>query len=299
MKVSMVFSASAVLLGLLVAGQAFGQNAKIPAAIYTDPVSPDIDTPARNVTVHIPAGDVKVNGVFLIAAGKGPHPTTILLHGLPGNEKNLDLAQAVRRAGWNVLTFNYRGSWGSPGAYSFKGDLEDAASALDFVRDPANVQSFGIDTKRIVMMGHSVGGWVAALTAAKDTAVAASVLISPANMGEGASMPADRPTVEKIMLGSSESIAGTSPEKMAEEVLANRSAFDMRNAAKGLASRPLLLVISNDIFVDDGRQLLDAIGQAGGKRADLVQIATDHNYSSKRISLESTVIDWLGEHSRP
>jgi hypothetical protein len=83
---------------------------------------------------------------------------------------------------------------------------------------------------------------------------------------------------------------------MAEEVLANRSAFDMRNAAKGLASRPLLLVISNDIFVDDGRQLLDAIGHAGGKRADLVQIPTDHNYSSKRISLESTVIDWLAKH---
>ncbi|MDO8912512.1 MAG: hypothetical protein Q8N10_08825 [Phenylobacterium sp.] len=32
-----------------------------------------------------------------------------------GNEKNLDLAQAVRRAGWNAVTFNYRGSWGSPG----------------------------------------------------------------------------------------------------------------------------------------------------------------------------------------
>ncbi|MFD3266336.1 hypothetical protein [Phenylobacterium ferrooxidans] len=32
-----------------------------------------------------------------------------------GNEKNLDLAQAVRRAGWNAAAFNYRGSWGSPG----------------------------------------------------------------------------------------------------------------------------------------------------------------------------------------
>jgi hypothetical protein len=36
-------------------------------------------------------------------------------HGLPGNEEFLDLAQAVRRAGWNTVTFNYRGPWGSPG----------------------------------------------------------------------------------------------------------------------------------------------------------------------------------------
>jgi predicted alpha/beta-fold hydrolase len=42
----------------------------------------------------------------------------ILFHGLPGNEQNLDLAQAIRRANWNVLTLHYRGSLGSPGTYS-------------------------------------------------------------------------------------------------------------------------------------------------------------------------------------
>ena len=40
------------------------------------------------------------------------------MHGLPGNERNLDLAQAIRRAGWDVLTFTYRGAWGSPGDFS-------------------------------------------------------------------------------------------------------------------------------------------------------------------------------------
>jgi predicted alpha/beta-fold hydrolase len=36
----------------------------------------------------------------------------ILFHGLPGNVQNLDLAQAIRRANWNVLTLHYRGSLG-------------------------------------------------------------------------------------------------------------------------------------------------------------------------------------------
>ena len=37
----------------------------------------------------------------------------LLLHGFPGNEKNLDLAQDLRADGFNVLFFHYRGAWGS------------------------------------------------------------------------------------------------------------------------------------------------------------------------------------------
>ena len=32
------------------------------------------------------------------------HPAFVLFHGIPGNEKDLDLDQAVRRAGWNAIT---------------------------------------------------------------------------------------------------------------------------------------------------------------------------------------------------
>ena len=41
--------------------------------------------------VEIPTGDVKINGVFYLAAGKQPHPTVIILHGVPGIEQNLDV----------------------------------------------------------------------------------------------------------------------------------------------------------------------------------------------------------------
>jgi uncharacterized protein len=86
----------------------------------------------------------------------------------PGNEKFLDLAQAVRRAGWNAVTFNYRGSWGSPKAFRFSHNLEDADAVLAYLRDPANAARLGIDTQRIAMVGHSMGGWVVVHTAAHD-----------------------------------------------------------------------------------------------------------------------------------
>ncbi|MFM2301148.1 MAG: hypothetical protein RLZZ84_884 [Pseudomonadota bacterium] len=40
----------------------------------------------------------------------------IICHGLPGNEKHLDLTQTARLA---AMTFKYRGSWGSLDNYSF------------------------------------------------------------------------------------------------------------------------------------------------------------------------------------
>src|ERR1044071_8999212 len=100
-------------------------SAQVPRAIGTDPPR-DSAHPARMEVLHIPSGGVKINGVAYLASGAGRHPTFIFFHGLPGNEKNLDLAQAVRRAGWNAITVNYRGSWGSPGEFRFGGTLEDA-----------------------------------------------------------------------------------------------------------------------------------------------------------------------------
>ena len=68
-----------------------------PAAVFTDPPR-DAAHPARMEVLHIPSGGVELNAIAYVAAGAGPHPTVVLFHGLPGNEKNLDLAQAMRRA---------------------------------------------------------------------------------------------------------------------------------------------------------------------------------------------------------
>lgn len=84
----------------------------VPRAIFTDP-PPDPANPARLTVLRIPTHGVQINGIVYQPSGAGPHPTLVICHGLPGDEKNLDLAQAVHRAGWNAVTFSYRGSWGS------------------------------------------------------------------------------------------------------------------------------------------------------------------------------------------
>jgi hypothetical protein len=42
---------------------------------------------------------VNLNAVLYTANGVGPHPNVLILHGLPGNEQNIDLAQSMRQAG--------------------------------------------------------------------------------------------------------------------------------------------------------------------------------------------------------
>src|SRR5436309_12723467 len=146
-----ILPAMAASLGLAAPMAVHAQPAGLPAAIFTDAPA-DAAHPARSEVLHIPSGGVAINGLAYIAAGAGPHPTLVLLHGLPGNEKNLDLAQAVRRAGWNVVTFNYRGSWGSPGTFSFRGNIADTKAVLAYVRAPANAAKLGVDTKKLVLM---------------------------------------------------------------------------------------------------------------------------------------------------
>lgn len=261
----------------------------LPAAISHDPPH-DKAHPARMEVLHIPSGGVEINGVAYLAAGAGVHPTVIVAHGLPGNEKNLDLAQALRRAGWNAVTFNYRGSWGSPGTYRFANNPEDIRAVLAFLRDPANAAKLGVDTRRLAVVGHSMGGWATALAGAQDRHLAGLVLISAANMGEiGAMEPG---ALVRFMQDEMETLAST-PEVLAAELGANAAANNWLTRADALKDAPLLVLTSDDGLAPQADALVAAIRKAGGTRVRTDHVATDHSWSDQRIGLEARVIRFL------
>ncbi len=136
-----------------------------------DPIRQDIesinaDYPATMSSFTIPSHGDEMLTVIYMAQGKGPHPTILLLHGILGNERNFDLAQIFRRAGWHVVVFHYRGSWGSKGIFSFLHVLEDVVSAIDYLRTDTALENFRIDRDNIVVIGHSMGGWASLMTGA-------------------------------------------------------------------------------------------------------------------------------------
>ena len=278
----------AACAALVLSSTAAAQQARPPAALFTDPPA-DAANPASSQVLHIPSGGVQINGLAYLAAGAGPHPTAIVLHGLPGNEKNLDLAQAIRRAGWNAVTFNYRGSWGSPGTFSFAGNLDDAKAVLAYVRDPANAKRLRIDPKRLVIMGHSMGGWVTSQVAASDGDLLGAALISAADMAATAAAPkAER---VEIAADNMEALAGVTAEAMADQMAA-LGPYSIAAAAPGLAKTHLLVLTSDDGLAPEAEKLFMDVKQRGG-RAAIVHADTDHGWNTARIRLATTIVNWL------
>lgn len=262
----------------------------VPSAIFTDPPV-DKAHPPKMTVLHIPSHGLLINGIVYQASGAGPHPTLVMCHGLPGNEKNLDLAQAVRRAGWNAVAFNYRGSWGSPGEFRFAQNLEDADAVLAYLRDPATAASLGIDTKRIAILGHSMGGWVTALTAGHDSGLIGAILISASDSGRVGERPRER--IVASMANNMEALAGVTPESMAAELQSHAKEFRLANAAEGLSRIPVLALTADDGLAPDTDALVKLIESKAGKKVTAIHVATDHSWSDHRIALESTVINWL------
>src|ERR1700733_16042365 len=163
------------------------RHALVATLLVTTPLfaQSTANPPAATQQMIPPSHGSNLLGVFYLAAGAGPPPTAIVFHGFPGFEQNLDLAQDLRAHGWNVLAMHYRGSWGVKGNFSFTHAAEDADTQVQFLLDPANTEKYRIDPHRIVVIGHSMGGYMAASAIAHNPQVAAAVLISAWNIGGG------------------------------------------------------------------------------------------------------------------
>jgi pimeloyl-ACP methyl ester carboxylesterase len=289
----------AVALVFVSSGAAFADGAGLPtpASVISDP-APDALHPPRSAQVLVPSHGSGMNALFYLAAGAGPHPTLVLLHGFPGNEQNLDLAQAIRRAGWNVLTLHYRGSWGSPGVFSIAHVLEDADAAVNFVRRPDNADKFGIDTHRIVLGGHSMGGFATAAHARHDQGLLGVVLIDAWNVGVSGRNLANSHGSARAALIAKEfddlgnSLHGATAASTTEEIMVHRDDWDYLAWSKDLTHTPLLVIGAGRAFGDENRQLAQAVTRAGGQVTS-VTMSTDHSFQDHRIALAAEVVTWL------
>lgn len=266
-----------------------------PSPAIADPAI-DSAHPAGMTAFVMPAQEGAMNALLYTAAGPGPHPTLLLLHGFPGNEQNLDLAQAARRAGWNVLTLHYRGSWGSPGAFSFGNAAGDARTALAWLRDPANVAKFAIDPARIAVAGHSMGGFMAADAAADDPSVAGLFLLDPWDIGSlaaGLGTPEGRAAWRAEAAADLPPLSGTSEQALADEIVAGAERFDLASRVASFGNRPLAIYGAERGIADHGRASVEAAREAGNRHVSGGVWDTDHSFSDRRIALSMALVDWL------
>lgn len=279
--------------------QAVPRTAAVPAAVIADPPK-NSAFPARNQQLLVPSNGFGMNALFFLAAGEGPKPTMLLLHGLPGNERNLDLAQAVRRAGWNVLTFTYRGAWGSQGRFSIQHALQDAAAAMEFLRSPGTAAKYGVDIKRIVIAGHSMGGYAAAAQGAKDADVAGVVLLDAWDIGATANQvraagDAGRKTFIDEFDDLGHALGEIGAVDLADEVIRRGETWQILSLAGALAKKQVLTIYARKGIRAENATFAKALRQAGAKRLKEVEIDSDHSFADSRIRLASEVVRWLDD----
>lgn len=271
------------------------------AAPVATSVRPGIGSRASMETMQIPSHGEPMNALVYVAAGAGPHPAVILLHGFPGNERKLDLAQDIRRAGWDVLYFNYRGSWGTPGDFSFSHGIEDTAAAVAYLRQPAIAKKLRLDPSRIVLIGHSMGGFMAIQAAAADPAIKAVGDISAADMGTRYLMlqrkNAAPGALRKVSAGLASQgmapLSGCTPDGLAREVAAHAAQWAFPTQVPALKDRTVLVVTADDGLAGMNDAFAAALRKAGDVHVTTRHFATDHSYSDKRIELSQTVRAWL------
>ncbi len=147
-----------------------------------------------------PAGHAHLTGTLTLPAGPGPYPVVLLITGsglqdrdeaVFGHHPFLIWADTLTRRGIAVLRVDDRQRGGSTG------DVEHATSA-DFATDVEAGVAYlrsraDIDKCRIGLMGHSEGGMIAPMVAARDPGIAFIVLLAgPGETGEATMLAQNR-----------------------------------------------------------------------------------------------------------
>lgn len=241
---------------------------------------------ARTSAFSVRSAGLELPGVLHLPAGAGPHPGVLLLHGFPGWERNFDLAQALRSAGFATLVFHYRGSWGAAGSWSWSNVLADSRAGLAALRTAQEV-----DAENVSVAGHSLGGFAALHTAAHDPGVRKVVSIAAFDLG----LPvADPDGLAKIFDSQLLPLSGTSGQVLVAEMVARSPEWELARLAPQLSDRPVLLIGgTRDEDAPYQRHHLPLVAGYDGSLLEHHLFDTDHALSDHRRELAEVVIRFL------
>ena len=258
--------------------------------LYND-FKPDEFYPAGQVELQIKSSGSTMYGVAYTADGKGPHPTLVLLHGLPGNERGLDIAQSIRRAGYNVVYFNYRGSWGSKGIFGFQNAIEDVSAVVDYLSDSLNRETLRVNPERIFIVGHSMGAGIALIAGLKDLRIKGVVAVSvfnPYTLLQGDSAPGTLISLKEYLL--TLGMLNCDPDKFLYDILAKLKNYNIEDIVEK-SVKPILVIdehMNNTYLTKYNKK----------ENFEYKLWNTDHAFSNKRIALTIEIKNWLDINSQ-
>jgi len=274
-----------ILLTLFPSRGLFAQD-----SIVLKDIAGDKDAPAGMNELFIPSEGSLLAGFIYKANGAQKHPTLLLLHGYPGNERNLDLAQVVRAHGWNVIYFDYRGSWGSQGQFSFKNCVRDVASVVAYCKKYQD--SLHIDTSNIVLFGHSMGGWICLKALQELPGIKKGFALSTWNIHNDVK---EFKTEEelyakmKAKFGKGYFVLNTPDKQIYAAVVKDPNYFILEKGSKILANKQIIMLDEHT----RNKDLATALKDDNKAYFNYEVWPTDHPFTNKRVALMKMVLAFL------
>jgi pimeloyl-ACP methyl ester carboxylesterase len=262
-----------------------------PDSIVLKNLDWDPNARAGSTELFIPSGGVLMPGLIYRANGTERHPTLLLLHGYPGNERNLDLAQVVRARGWNVIYFDYRGSWGSQGRFSFKNCVEDVINVVAFCKKYQD--SFHIDTANIDLFGHSMGGFVCLKALQQLPEIKKGFALSTwdiyGNFKKVMNEKELHDMVNNPQAGVRYFVLNATVDEIFGPVIKDREYFNLVAGAPALSGKQIIMLDEHA----GNKPLADAIKSTNKAWFDYEVWPTDHSFTNKRVSLIRKLLEFL------
>lgn len=226
----------------------------------------------------------------------GSLPSVALVHGgafQEGDRSNLTgLCELFAEKGFAAFAIDYRLL-----PASYPAQTEDVAAAVDWLREPAQTERFGIDPDRIALLGSSAGAIIALSTAAALGAAGTPV---PSVVGLSAAGDLTESALK----------AGTPDPALEQIVLAYLGCETVEGCDTALAASPMynvdtlpptLLVHGSEelIPVAQAEALYDAMQEAGIPSELDIQDGTHHGLQLLTPQARKAIIEFLDSNSSP
>jgi len=193
----------------------------------------------KSVLFSNTAADIRLSGTLTLPPGPGPFPAVVLIAGsgpqtrdetILGHRIFLVLADYLTRHGIAVLRYDKRGIGESAGEYA-------KATSLDFAADADAAVAWlakqpGIDPRRIGLIGHSEGGLIAPMVAARDPSVAYLVLLAGPGVDGSRVLAEQGRLIAKAMGAKASEVARTSALRETAIAIVRDEADPTTRAAK-------------------------------------------------------------------
>jgi uncharacterized protein len=259
------------------------------------------------VSIDLRNNGVKLDAKFYPANKTDKVTTVILLHGFPGNQSSpLGLAEKLNNAGFNILVFNYQGSYLSEGNFSFDNCIDNVSAAYDFLANPGNQMRFNIDTSKIVVYGYSFGGTIAIESAMYNDKI--RNIVSIANDDHSVSLKkvaADSTYRKGYTQFIAKSFEPAGPfrgdlKTQMELYLQNIDRYDLVKNAEKLKTKKVLFIVGwldKTSFLEiNTLPLYRKLQQLNAESISIKGYESDHRFNNVTDDLGVTITQWINNN---